>query len=248
MSRAIIDADSYFYKAACTCNELVELQEGIYYEAYNINKAKDYLTDAFEELTQKAGCDEYILVTGGIGNSFRYIINPTYKSNRKKQAKPIMLEKIREMVFVNFPVAYIPYLEADDTCRILMEEDKNNVIVSIDKDLRTFVGKVYDGYHDKMNTITPTQAEANFKRQLLIGDKTDGYDGLYKIGPATADKLLLKGITIDDIVQMYIDAGLGIEGFEKVYNCAKILGKEDYNNGVITLYGGKKLDLNNYKG
>lgn len=247
MSRAIIDVDTYLYKAALTCNELVEIQPGIYYEAYNINKARTYLKETCETMTVKCNCDEYILVTGGIGNNFRYIINPDYKSNRKKQAKPIMLDLIRDMVFKEFPIVYTPFLEADDTCRILMEEDKNNIIVSIDKDLRTFPGKVYDSYHDDVRYITPVQAEANFKRQLLIGDKADGYDGLPKVGLATADKLLLKGITVDDIAQMYIDAGLGIESFEKVYNCAKILGKEDYDNGVITLYGGKKLDLNDYK-
>lgn len=243
MSRAIIDSDSYMYKAACTCSELVDLGNGKYYECYDINKAYNYMLDIFQTLASKCNCSEYILVTGGVGDNFRYLINPNYKSNRKKQAKPIMLDKVREMVFNNFQIVYTPHLEADDTCRILLEEDKDNVIVSIDKDLRTFSGKIYDSYHDEIRFISPKQAEANFKRQLLMGDTTDGYSGLPKVGKATADKLLLKGITIDDIAQMYIEAGLGIEEFEKVYNCAKILGKDDYNDGVITLYGGKKLDI-----
>ena len=247
MARAIIDADTYLYKAALTCNELVEIQPGIYYEAYNINKAKSYLEGCFEELTCQCNCEEYILVTGGASGNFRNIINPEYKSNRKKQPKPLMLDLVRDMAFKTFPIVYTPYLEADDTCRILLEDNKDNVIVSVDKDLRTFPGKIYDSYHGDIKCITPLQAEANFKRQLLMGDKTDGYDGLPRVGKATADKLLLKGITIDDIAQMYIDSGLGIETFEKVYNCAKILGKEDYKDGVITLYGGKKLDLNDYK-
>lgn len=243
MSKAIIDSDSYMYKAATTCNELVDLGVGKYYECYDINKAYNYLLETFQTLAGKCNCDEYILVTGGVGNNFRYIVNPSYKSNRKKQAKPIMLDKIREMVFANFPIVYTPHLEADDTCRILLEEDKDNVVISIDKDLRTFSGKIYDSYHDEIKFITPKQAEANFKRQLIMGDKTDGYDGLPGYGPAKADKLLLSGVTVDDIAQMYIDLGLGIETFEKVYNCAKIIGKDDYDNGIITLYGGKKLDL-----
>ena len=41
---------------------------------------------------------------------------------------------------------------------------------------------------------------------------------------------------------MYIDKGLGIETFETVYNCAKILSKDDYKDGIIKLYGGKTLD------
>jgi len=247
MSRAIIDAESYLYKAALTCKELVEIQPGIYYEAYNLNTARNYLKEEFSRLTSRCGCGEYMLVVGGVGKNFRLILNPNYKSNRKKVAKPLMLDKVREMVFGEFPVCYFPSLEADDTCRILMEENKDNVIVSVDKDLRTFPGKVYDSYHDEVKYITPLQAEANFKRQLLMGDKIDGYSGLPKVGPATADKLLLKGIKEDDIAQMYIDSGLGMETFEMVYNCAKILGKEDYNGGIITLYGGKKLNLTDYQ-
>ena len=243
MGRAIIDADSYFYRAALICSELIQIDNDTYYEGYKINKARNYMKEVFSDLASKTNCDDYILVTGGVGKNFRYIINPDYKSNRKKMARPIMLDKVREMAFNEFPVAYIPHLEADDTCRILMEEDKDNVVISIDKDLRTFVGKIYDSYHDTIRYVTPLQAEANFKRQLLIGDKTDGYSGLPKVGEVTANKLLLNGITIDEIAEMYIEKGLGIETFEMVYNCAKILGKDDYNDGVITLYGGKKLDL-----
>jgi len=243
MSKAIIDSDTYLYKAALTCKELVEISDGVYYEAYNINTAREYLKNTMEELTVKCGCNEYVMVTGGIGSNFRYQVNPNYKANRKKQAKPIMLDKIREMCFKEFPMCYIPCLEADDTCRILLEENKDNVVVSIDKDLRTFSGKIYDSYHDVLRYVTPQQAKANFNRQLLIGDKTDGYDGIPGIGKITADKMLLDGITEDDIAQLYIDKGLGIETFELVYNCAKILGKDDYNDGVITLYGGKKLDI-----
>lgn len=243
MSKAIIDIDTYLYKAALACNELIELQEGMYYEAYDINKAGQFLNTVAEEIPPKVGCDEYVFVTGGVGKNFRYIINPNYKSNRKKQAKPIMLEKVTEMAFKEFPMAYIPHLEADDTCRILLEENKDNVVVSVDKDLRTFSGKIYDSYHDVMRYITIQQAEANFKRQLLIGDKTDGYSGIPKVGPATANKLILDGITIDEIAEKYVEAGLGLETFETVYNCAKILGKEDYDGGIIKLYGGKTLDV-----
>ena len=242
MSRAIIDADSYMYRAAISCKELIEIEPEVWYEAYILNNARNYLRDTMNELASKVGCSEYVMVTGGSGINFRKVINPSYKSNRKQQQRPIMLEKVKAMCMEEFPMYYIPHLEADDTCRILLEENKDNVVVSIDKDLRTFSGKIYDSYHDIMRFITPQQAEANFKRQLLIGDKTDGYNGLPKVGPATADKLILDGITIDEIAQMYIDKGLGIETFETVYNCAKILSKDDYKDGVIKLYGGKTLD------
>ena len=242
MSKAIIDVDTYLYKAAVGTSTLVEIQDGIYYECYEIEKARVYLKELSDRLMERTGCDEYIFVTGGIGKNFRYIINPMYKANRKSIARPIMLDKVREMVFNEFPIVYTPHLEADDTCRILMEENKDNVIVSVDKDLRTFSGKIYDSYHDVVKFITKEQADANFKRQLLIGDKTDGYNGIPKVGNATADKLILSGITIDDIIEMYIDKGLSLDDFKRTYNCARILGKDNYKEGVITLYGGEQLD------
>lgn len=245
MGTAIIDADSFFYRAALTCKELVTLDKTgtLYYEAYNLKTAYKYLKDTADNIANKINCSDWVMVTGGVGDNFRLRINPTYKANRKHQAKPIMLDKVRDMAFKNFDVKYIFHLEADDTCRILLEQNKDNVIVSIDKDLQTVSGKIYDAYHDKIRYISPEQAENNFKRQLLMGDKSDGYDGLPKVGKATADKMILDGITIDDIAQKYIDCGLGLEEFERVYNSAKILGKNEYDKGIITLYGGKKLDV-----
>ena len=237
MSRAIIDADSYMYRAAISCKELIEIEPEVWYEAYILNNARNYLRDTMKELTSKVGCSEYVMVTGGSGINFRKVINPSYKSNRKQQQRPIMLEKVKAMCMEEFPMCYIPHLEADDTCRILLEENKDNVVVSIDKDLRTFSGKIYDSYHDAMRFITPQQAEANFKRQLLIGDTCDGYSGIKGVGKATADKLLIKGISIDEIAQMYIDNGLSLDDFKMTYNCAKIIGSDDYDNGVVKLYG-----------
>lgn len=246
MSRAIIDVDSFLYRASLTCKELVEIQEGIFYEVYNLNTAMRYLTNIGKDLAQRTNCDDYIMVTGGVGKNFRNVINPEYKSNRRKVAKPIMLDKVKSKVFEMLPIVYTPNLEADDTCRILAEEDKDNVIVSIDKDMSTFSSKLYNPDTDKIRFISPQQAESNLKRQLLSGDKCDGYCGLPGVGPATANKLILEGISIDDIAQMYVDKGLGLEAFEVIYNCAKIIGKDDYQDGIITLYGGKKLDTRTF--
>jgi 5'-3' exonuclease len=239
---AIIDVDSYLYKASLTCGQLIELQDGLYYEAYNINNAIDYLTKFANDMMDATNTSNYVFVTGGVGKNFRYTINPMYKSNRKQQKKPIMLDLVRDKCFHIFPMSYTPCLEADDTCRILYEQDRDNVIVSLDKDLKTFESKIYDPLHNQMRYTSSIQAEANFKRQLLMGDATDGYTGIPKVGKATADKLIMAGITIDDIVEKYIEAGLSIDDFKLTYNCAKIIGKDDYKDGVITLYGGEKLD------
>lgn len=241
--KAIIDADSFIYRASMNCEELVQYDATHYGIQYNTQKGLDYLNNFIREVLDALNLQEYVLVVGGSGKNFRLDINPSYKSNRKAQKKPIMLGVMREIVFNEYPVAYIPRLEADDTCRILVEEDKNNVLVSIDKDLRTFESKIYNPDKKDMRYVSKIQADNMFKLQLLTGDRCDGYDGLKGIGPKTAEKMLLDGITIEEIKDKFLEKGYEVEDFERVYNCAKILGKEDYNNGIITLYGGKKLRL-----
>ena len=244
MGKVIIDGDSYVFKAAYATSTLINIEDELYYEGYDLNKAREYMIGMVDTICEKCTVNDYVIVLGAVGSrNFRYEINPTYKANRKAIKKPIMLDKVRAMVINEFNTFSIPCLEADDVVRILYEEGEGNAIASIDKDLQTFPCKIYDSYHDTFTYVMPQQAEANFKRQLMIGDATDGYSGIPKVGKATADKLLIKGIEIPEIVQMYIDAGLSEEDFKRTYNSAKILSKDDYDNGIIKLYNGEELDV-----
>lgn len=245
MSTAIIDSDSFIYRASLTCDELVDIGNGKYQQIYSIDKARNYLIEFINKVKDKTKCDDYVFVTGGIGTNFRYLVNPSYKSNRKASKKPIMLDLVRDMCFKEFKMAYIYSLEADDTCRILIEKNIDNVLVSIDKDLRTFESKIYNPDKGTLTYISKEQADRNFKRQLIIGDVTDGYTGIPKVGIKTANKILDEGVEIEDIVNKYLEAGLTTFDFELVYNSARILSTADYNNGLIKLYGGKILDVRN---
>lgn len=244
MGKVIIDGDSYIFKAACATSTLINIEGELYYEGYDLNNARKYMQDTVNNICEKCSANDYVIVLASVGaKNFRYAINPTYKSNRKAVKKPIMLDKVREVVIKEFNTASIPHLEADDVVRIMYEEGDGNAIASIDKDLKTFPCKIYDSYHDTFTYVMQQQADANFKRQLLMGDSADGYAGIKGIGKATADKLLMDGIDIDGIVQMYLDKGMTVDDFKRTYNSAKIIGAEDFNKGVITLYGGEKFDL-----
>lgn len=245
MGRVIIDGDSYIFKAAYATSTLIDLDVNgeMYYEAYDLNKARKYMQDIVSLICEKCAVNDYVIVLAHEGSkNFRYSINPTYKSNRKAVKKPIMLDLVKEMVVKEFNTVSIPCLEADDVVRIMYEEGDGNAIASIDKDLKTFPCKIYDSYHNTFTYVMPQQAEANFKRQLLMGDSADGYAGIKGIGKARADKLLIDGIDIDGIIKLYLDNGLTIDDFKCTYNSAKILSKDDYSNGVIKLYGGDTLD------
>ncbi|NIW82658.1 MAG: phage exonuclease, partial [Thermoplasmata archaeon] len=59
-------------------------------------------------------------------------------------------------------------------------------MVSNDKDLMTIPGKLYRPMNDERLTITKVEADRFWMKQTLMGDKTDGYDGIPGVGPKTA--------------------------------------------------------------
>lgn len=241
MRRIIVDCESFIYRACVATQELREIEQGVYVQSYVVEKGIQYLKEQLDNMMIKTKAEDYIFVLGSSLN-YRKIINPKYKSNRTSQPHPmfkILTQKVSEV----FKTTYLPYLEADDTCRIIYEEDKfNNIIVSIDKDLRTFFCRLYnpDKPDDGIVNISVKNAQYNFFKQLIMGDSCDGYSGIKGFGEAKTKKWLLeKERTIDDVRDLYVDNEYTIKDFNTVYNMAKILGISEYNNGILKLMDSK---------
>lgn len=235
--KAIIDIESYIYRASVATQSVIK--QGKYYiEAYDLDKARDFLKEFMDNILNTIGADDYVVVLGGI-NNFRKIINPSYKANRKEVKRHPMLNIVTQEVPKMFNTVFIPYLEADDTCRIIYEENKVfNIIVSIDKDLKSFPCRIYNPLHPELGVqdISVDVANQNFYRQLIMGDATDGYNGIPKYGEAKANKEISNSIDIEGIKKLYIDNGLTEKDFINTYNMAKILSSKDYDDGIIKLY------------
>ena len=167
MTKAVIDIESYIYRACIASQEVIEYKDGIYIESYSIEKARTFLTEFVDSILKRTKSDSYIVAMGSTKN-FRKEINPHYKSNRKDVPRHPMLGVVAKLVFDIFQTAYIPYLEADDVCRIIYEEDPfNNIIVSLDKDLKSFPCTLYNPEKDiEPQRITKNVAQANFFKQL----------------------------------------------------------------------------------
>jgi len=242
MSRkAIIDIESYIYKACACTSTLVQLEGSTYTEGYDLEKAKEYLTKLVDDVILATGADEYIVTMGSTKN-YRKFINPNYKSNRKDSPRHPMLGMVTDLVFELFETTYIPYLEADDVCRIIYEEDRfNNIIVSIDKDMKSFPCRLYnpDKPDKGIENISKEKAQANFFKQLIMGDKCDGYNGIPNYGEAKASKLVENGITQQEILDLYLANGLQESDFITTYNMARMIPKDSYSDGVVKLYNTK---------
>ena len=96
--------------------------------------------------------------------------------------KPLALPAIREWMRTEFRTFHRPSLEGDDVMGILATSDKiirgEKVIVSIDKDMKTIPGLVFNPSRDN-EPRGVSVGEANYWHlfQALTGDQVDGYAG-----------------------------------------------------------------------
>lgn len=126
-------------------------------------------------------------------NNFRNLLYDQYKANRTRP-KPVHLQDVRDYSIKHLGAKVVDGMEADDALTIrageLEKSGEGWVIVSADKDLRTFPGEHYDPRKGDYAVVDPTEAAFNFYSQVLTGDTADNIPGLHRVGTATAAKLL----------------------------------------------------------
>ena len=179
------------------------------------------------------------------GKCFRYAaaITQPYKGNRKKGDKPIIFPAIKEYLKQEWNFLSIPELEADDLVSIYHNE--NTVICSPDKDvLYQNVGEHYN-YGKAEKVICMDGYDIQFLwTQMLMGDSTDGIQGIPKVGPKTADTWL-QNIPNDDmpvfVLNKYIEKFGYAEGISKFAETFKLVymlkSKEDVMRETGILLG-----------
>ncbi len=148
-----------------------------------------------------------------------------YKSNRKKTRRPIVYGPLRSWVHEVFETFERPGLEGDDVLGILAtrQDDTERVIVSIDKDLKTIPGLLFNYGKPELGVVRITEDEANYYHlyQTLTGDSTDGYPGCPGVGPVGAAKLLDPcWITAGE--DRWFDEDIAWKVVEKAYRKAKL--------------------------
>jgi 5'-3' exonuclease len=176
MTQALIDADLIAYRCAATCEEF-ETSEVAIQRCF-------YLT---ETILHSLQANEYTLYLTGSDN-FRKKINPEYKANRKDKPRPKWLQDCREALVSEWQAKVTDGIEADDALGI--NQTKNTIICSLDKDLLQVPGKHYNWVKDEQTIITPEQGLKNFWMQTLVGDVADNIIGVRGLGPVKAGRIL----------------------------------------------------------
>ena len=113
-----------------------------------------------------------------------------YKANRIGVERPVHYKAIRRYMAERWGAITVDGYEADDAVAMMAhmyQYDPDRIcIVSVDKDLLTVPGRLYNFKKKLMRIVTPEEALRAFYRQMLTGDVVDNILGCYKSGDKRA--------------------------------------------------------------
>lgn len=128
------------------------------------------------------------------GKCFRHALTDTYKANRKDKVRPIYYDMLRQYAKDKYRACFVDGIEADDAMGIahtkLNKQGKTSIICSIDKDLLTIPGKVFNDMRNEFYTLSEDAAKYFYLQQMLQGDTADNVKGIPRVGEVKAKKIL----------------------------------------------------------
>lgn len=201
---------------------------------------------SIENILKATNANDYqIYLTPTDGSNFRYEVSPDYKANRKAEKPPHFLV-LREYMLEVHKAEVAFGMEADDLLGI--NQTKDTIICTIDKDLRQIPGKHYDFVRDSLYTVTPREGLLWFYTQMLIGDGADNIAGIRGIGIKKSANILCgkdthKNVSrfslqrsnktyLEQIIPFYIQQ-YGIHFWEKICNTGALLRIKQEKNEPI---------------
>lgn len=219
MKRTIlIDGDVFAYQHGFSGEKAIDWGDGDWTLHADEGLAKSKLNSQILELQQTLEADDVVVVLSDSAN-WRMKVYPLYKSNRADTRKPMLVAPLRAHMLDRWNAFVRPNLEGDDVLGILATGNKikgEKIIVSIDKDMKTIPGLLYNNRKPAEGIVEISEATADnwHYLQTLMGDTTDGYPGCPGVGKVKAAAILERGAGAKEadvwaaIVVAYEKAGL----------------------------------------
>lgn len=231
----LIDGDIICYEAASAVEQETQWDDDLWTLHSNLDEAKALVEAKMLGWQERFKAD--IVVTFSDSANFRKDVYPLYKSGRKAKRKPIVYKPLKQWIEACWESYQRPGLEGDDVLGILATHPKaikgEKIIVSIDKDMKTIPGYVWNPEKDvEPQFITEEDADYWHMYQTLTGDATDGYPGCPSMGPVKASKLLDEtpiNKRWEAVVKAYEKHGLTEADALTQARCARILRHTDYD-------------------
>lgn len=195
MRTILIDGDVLAYQHSFSAEKAIDWGDGDWTLHADEGLAVSKLDSQIIELQKTLEADKVVVVLSDGGN-WRLKVYPLYKSNRKDTRKPMLVAPLREHMLTRWSAWVRPGLEGDDVLGILSTHPNiikgERIIVSLDKDMKTIPGLLYNTGKPAEGIVKITEAEADDWHffQTLMGDATDGYPGCPGVGKVRARAIL----------------------------------------------------------
>lgn len=175
-------------------------------------KAKAKIDELMSYILEKTvlfsnGNDYTVCLTGKTNYRNEVAVTHPYKGNRVKGNPPEHLAPIREYLKDNYGAVTSVNEEADDLMsKGLTLDPENNVIASIDKDMLQVTGWHFEFAKNITRYTDDIFGRRFFYKQILTGDNIDNIKGLWRVGPAKADKIIGDTTDEQELYQKVLDA------------------------------------------
>lgn len=227
MTKLLLDGDILLYQSAAFNEEALEISPGYWTWHVEESKVLKTINDKLDYLMELLDADDYVICLSDETN-FRKTLTETYKGKRSNLKRPILLKKLRQD-FIDKGAVVWPNLEADDILGIMSTSEKDCIVVSADKDLKTIPGWFFKDTEIGLQEITQEQADYYHMYQTLTGDPIDGYSGIVGVGPVAAEKILAKGATWENVLSAFTKKGYTEEYALLQARLARILRASDWD-------------------
>ena len=245
--KALVDADSLLYKVGFAIEEKtiwneLEVSLGLEEPIVTLETDLDQCYSSFDLYIANILCavdlEEVVLVYTGT-NNFRYNNPLGYKENRKALSKPLGYDALLQYSKDKYTSIVVDDMEADDYVvyeKTIKPDDY--MLCAIDKDVLYQTEGTHYNYHtDEFVETTKEEAIYYAYLQTLMGDPSDGYTGIPRVGKVKATKIL-EGLTTEQemwtaVVDAYEAKGLTVDD---AINTMRLANMHQYNGTEICLW------------
>lgn len=199
----LVDGDTIAFVAASASQHILESPGGNLEPFARRAEGEAIVDNQIQWLYDRLGATHLmVFLSCPPEENWRLKVDPSYKSNRKKSIRPMLLTPLKEYLRHKYGARHFAYLEADDAIGIhatsshLLEGER--IVVGRDKDFHTIPGKHYQlkDTNERGDPIVRevSREEANLSHyvQALAGDLVDGYAGCPSIGMKRAREIVEK--------------------------------------------------------
>jgi hypothetical protein len=224
ITKILLDADSLLYRC------------GFAADSEDVANALQNLKSQIQKIKEALSCEDMDIFIKGKGN-FRDEISQTtvYKGTRVSTV-PTHYRALREYIINVHKAKEVDGMEADDAASVELwknrDPDSGVILAAMDKDLWNTPGWHfnYDPRKWRADYVSLFDANRNFIKQLLSGDRTDNVPGL----PYFAESITLtygdafKGRVGEKKAQAFVDAcETNREALTRTWNAYKWYGEQE---------------------